>query len=91
MKPIFTMAKDALPPKDNLLAVLCFGFDLKAATFDGCNFYDKETGGQLAIGSVKAWVDLSGTQNCDLPLVFGNLHAYTGILKSLSECIGGAK
>lgn len=59
--------------------------------FDGFNFLDVRTGEQLALGSVKAWADLSDTPRRDLPLVFGNLHAYTEILKSLSESLGVAK
>lgn len=91
MKPIFTMISESLPPKDKLLAVLCFGFEVKAATFDGFDFYDKETGSQLAVGSVKAWRDVSNCSDSDLPIVFGNIQVYVGVLKSLSDSLGVAK
>lgn len=85
MKSLFTMIKDAIPPKDNLLAVLCFGFDVKAATFDGFHFYDKETGNQLALGSVKAWADVSHHNEWALPLIFGNLQVYAGAMKAMCD------
>lgn len=88
---MFTLLTDAFPPENTLLAVLCFGFDIKAATFDGCNFYDKETGSQLAIGSVKAWLDVSHYNEWGLPLLFDNLHMYVNTLKAISDSLGVAK
>lgn len=87
MKPIFTMIKDEMPPKNTLLAVLCFDFDVKAATFDGRNFYDDETGGQFALGSVKAWADVSHRNEWALPLIFGNLHVYVGAMKAMCDSL----
>jgi hypothetical protein len=80
---LFTMLKDEIPPTNQLLAVLCLEFGLKAATFDGCYFYNKETGNQLALGSVKAWVDASHIEEVDLPLFFGALDVYCKTLSAL--------
>lgn len=88
---MFTRLEESLPPENTMLAVLCFGFDVKAATFDGCNFYDKETGGQLALGSVKAWLDVSHYNEWGLPLLFSNLNFYVNTLKSMSDSLSVEK
>jgi hypothetical protein len=85
MKHTPTFLSEKLPPVDTLLAVICRNFQLKAATFDGCYFYDKESDSQLALGFVQSWLDMSCYDARDLPMAFGNLHASLNALKAFAE------
>lgn len=41
---MFIKLEEVLLLESILFVVLCFGFDIKVVIFDGCYFYDKESG-----------------------------------------------